>query len=286
MSGDHAQLMQRMRAMWAEGDWPAIAARLDDAAASLATQCGVAPGDKVLDVAAGNGNAAVWAARAGAQVVATDLSPLLVEQGQRRCEADGLAVDWTEADMEDLPFADATFDAVLCAFGISFAPRLEVALGEMFRVARPGGHIALVNWTRDGWPARMSAVMERHLRPPSATAPSRLADKGAAVGLWLLENAAEVRMERGVVWQHFASPQAWFEHWHASAPQMAVARGALSDEQYDKLRDDLIASVSAADTGEGSGCRWACPYLIVVATRRPMGDDYVEPRRQGVEASA
>lgn len=270
---DHVQFKQGMREMWAEGDWAAIAARMDCAARALVEECAIGPGDDVLDVAAGTGNVAVWGARAGARVVATDLSPLLVDQGRLRCAAERLAVDWREADMEDLPFDDASFDSVLSAFGISFAPRPEVALSEMFRVTRPGGCVGLANWTRGGWPASVGAIMERHFRPPSSSAPPPAEDKAGTLAAWLLEHAASVRTEHGFVWQQFESPQAWWEHWDGSAPQMAVARRMLPEERYRQLRDELIESVSAANTGDETSCRWPSPYLLLVAAKRPSAND-------------
>lgn len=268
---DQAEVKERMRAMWAEGNWAAIAVLLDGAARALVEECRVGANHNVLEVAAGNGNVAVWAARAGARVVATDLSAVLVDQGRRRCAAEGLEVEWREADMEDLPFAEATFDTVLCAFGIGFAPRPELALAEMFRVARPGGCVGLANWTRDGWAARLGAVMERHVRPPAATEASGSDYRPGRLAAWLLEHAATVRMERGVVSESFASPEAWWEHWHASAPQMAMARRALTAEQYDGLRADLVAAARTADNGNGngSGFRLGSEYLVVVANKRP-----------------
>lgn len=270
MIPDHVQVKAGMRAMWAEGDWSAIAAHLDEAARALVVECGLEPGHQVLDVAAGNGNVTVWAARTGARVTATDLSPAMVEQGRQRCATEGLDVQWREADMEELPFLDATFDLVLSAFGISFAPRLEVALGEMFRVVGPGGCVGLVDWTRDGWPAQIGAILQRHLFAASSGGmrPTRHEAGSPGLGGWLVDNAATVRIRRGVVWQRFTSAQAWWDHWHASAPQMAIARSRLSPDQYQELRDELIASADDASTGR-TDCHLGSEYLLVVATKRP-----------------
>lgn len=121
---------------------------------------------------------------------------------------------------------------------------------------------------RDGWAARIGAVMERHLRPASVRDMSSSDQRAGTLSAWLLEHAATVRMERGVVSEIFASPEAWCEHWHSSAPQMAMASRALSSERYEELRADLVAAARAAGNSNGSGFRLGSEYLVVVASKR------------------
>src|SRR3954470_5513043 len=135
---DLAQLKERMKDFWALGDYPEVAKRFMPAAEALVAACDIGVGDHVLDVAAGNGNVAVAAAGTGARVTATDFAPPLLELGRARTEAQGLDVRWEHADAEALPYPDGAFDATTSAFGLMFAPRPEVAVGEAFRVVRPG----------------------------------------------------------------------------------------------------------------------------------------------------
>src|SRR6185437_12661685 len=144
-TGADQALKAKHRAMWALGDYPALAADLVSGLGPVLVEaCGVGPGDRVLDVAAGTGNAAIPAALAGASVVASDLTPELLDAGRARAEAAGASLDWIEADAENLPFEDESFDVVISAIGVMFAPRHQVAADELVRVCRPGGTISLL----------------------------------------------------------------------------------------------------------------------------------------------
>jgi SAM-dependent methyltransferase len=140
--------------MWSLGDYRELARQFEPTAAALVEACGVGPGMEVLEVAAGTGNLAVAAARRGARVVASDLTPRMVELGQQRSAAEGLAIEWLEADAEDLPFDAGRFDVAASTFGAMFAPRPQVAATELFRVVRSGGTVGLANWTPQGYLGR------------------------------------------------------------------------------------------------------------------------------------
>src|SRR3954464_3735512 len=144
-------LKARHRAMWASGDYPSMVETwLLPLGDRLVEASGIEPGMRVLDVAAGTGNAALPAARRGARVTASDLTPELLEAGRRRADAEGLPLEWAEAAAERLPFADASFDVVMSAIGVMFAPQHRVAAHELVRVCRPGGTIGLLSWTPEG----------------------------------------------------------------------------------------------------------------------------------------
>jgi SAM-dependent methyltransferase len=156
------------RAMWALGDYPVLAADIiSDLGQILVGACGMRPGDRVLDVAAGSGNAAIPAARAGASVVACDLTPELLAAGQRQAEREGIELEWREADAEALPFGDGEFDVVMSCLGVMFAPRHRVSAGELVRVCRPGGTIGLLSWTPEGFIGQMFAAMKPYAPPPN-----------------------------------------------------------------------------------------------------------------------
>jgi ubiquinone/menaquinone biosynthesis C-methylase UbiE len=160
-------LKQKHRAMWAAGDYPALANELiSNVGAILVEACGVQRGQRVLDVAAGAGNAAIPAAMMGARVVASDLTPELFDAGRRQAEDRGVQLEWTEADAEALPFGDNEFDVVMSCLGAMFAPHHQRAADELVRVCRPGGTIGLLSWTPEGFIGRMFAAMKPFAPPP------------------------------------------------------------------------------------------------------------------------
>src|SRR5919206_3121052 len=169
-------LKQTHRSTWAAGDYPAVAEYIDDVPPrDLLDRVDVRPGEDVLDVATGTGNAALRAAAAGANVVGLDLTPELFAAAWRRMDEWGVAVDWVEGDAEDLPFDDESFDAVLSVFGVQFAPRHQVVARELARVGRPGGRIGLVNWTPEGQIGELFRIMGRYMpAPPSYASPPPL----------------------------------------------------------------------------------------------------------------
>jgi ubiquinone/menaquinone biosynthesis C-methylase UbiE len=255
------------RRFWALGDYRRVAIHLEAAAAPLVAACAVAPGERVLDVGAGDGNVAVAAAAAGATVVASDLTPELVARGRARTR--GLDVDWLEADAEALPFGDGRFDATLSAFSLQYAPRPAVALAEALRVTRRGGVVGLASWTADGYTAEMSAIAGRRLPAPAlATTPWAWGDE-ATVREWLAPAADVVEIGRGGIHWEFASLADARHHLAANTPIVIVARELLDAESYAALLDELVDLVDRR--GERApGGRIAVPgdYLRVVARKR------------------
>src|SRR5687767_14315803 len=152
---DFAAIKRRQQATWASGDFAVVGTTLQIVGETLAEAVDVCAGEHVLDVAAGNGNATLAAARRFANVISTDYVGALLDKGRARARAEGLAVHFEEADVENLPFADGTFDVVLSTFGAMFAPDQERAASEMMRVLRPGGRLGLANWTPEGFIGRL-----------------------------------------------------------------------------------------------------------------------------------
>src|SRR5687767_13820162 len=167
---DAAAIKERQREIWGLGDYSWMSRVLRPAAVALCDACAVGAGQEVLDVAAGDGNFATACAFEGADVTASDLSPGMVERGRARSAAEGYDIEWIEADVEDLPFEEASFDCVGSVFGAMLAPRPEVAAREMFRVARPGNTVGLAVWVPDGASIEMFRIGRRYA-PPSELPP-------------------------------------------------------------------------------------------------------------------
>ncbi len=164
---DFAAIKQRQQATWASGDFAVIGTTLQIVGESLAEAVDVRAGERVLDVAAGNGNATLAAARRFAEVTSTDYVPALLDKGRERARAEGLSVQFQVADAEQLPFDDGSFDVVLSTFGAMFTPEHGRAAREMLRVVRNGGRIGLANWTPEGFIGRLFKVIGAHLPPPA-----------------------------------------------------------------------------------------------------------------------
>lgn len=177
---DDTALKARHRAMWALGDYPTVAEQvIPDLGAVLVHACRVRPGQRVLDVAAGSGNAAIPAALAGADVVASDLTPEMFERGREVAKGQGVALDWQEADAENLPFPDDAFDVVLSCVGVMFAPHHQRSAVELVRVCRPGGTIGVISWTPEGFVGEMFTAMKPFVAslPPGAQSPPLWGDE-------------------------------------------------------------------------------------------------------------
>ncbi len=171
---DFSALKARQQAAWASGDFAVIGTTLQIVGEQLAEACDLRCDERVLDVAAGNGNATLAAARRGCKVTSTDYVSTLLDRGAERARAERLEVEFQVADAEALPFADASFDAVLSTFGVMFAPDQAQAASELARVCRPGGRIGLANWTPEGFLGQMFKVMGRHVPPPAGAQPPSL----------------------------------------------------------------------------------------------------------------
>ncbi|HEX2125018.1 MAG TPA: methyltransferase domain-containing protein [Thermoleophilaceae bacterium] len=259
------QLKANARASWGESSYAALSERLRPAAAELVRAAGIGPGMRVLDVAAGDGNGAVEALRAGAEAVASDLAPMQVEQGRQRVAAEGLDIEWFEADAEDLPFAEGEFDAVTSVFGAMFAPRPERVAAELFRVVRPGGTVAMANWRPEGFQARFFQTMDKFRGPaPEGVPPPPLWGVEEVVRERLGPYAAEVRVEPAAVPWRFESVQAMAEFFQKSSPRPS----SVPEEKRGALLAELRELVNEFNRGEGGAVAIDAAYSIVVARKR------------------
>ncbi len=161
-------LKARLKGMWMAGDFGEIAKHIEAGAEAFIARLELKPGDRVLDVACGSGNLSMPAARAGAIVTGVDIATNLLEQARARAAAEGLKIQFDEGDAEALPYADASFDVVVSMFGAMFAPRPELVAAELVRVCRPGGRLAMANWTPEGFIGQMFKITGKHVPPPPA----------------------------------------------------------------------------------------------------------------------
>jgi SAM-dependent methyltransferase len=263
---DFAQLKERMKDFWALGDYPEVARRFEGVAEALIGVCDIGPGDRVLDVAAGNGNVAVAAARTGARVTASDFTPALVEAGRARTRALGLDVRWDEADVEDLPYPDGLFDAVTSTFGLMFAPRPEVAAAEAFRVVRPGGVVGLTAWTPDGFTGQVTSLLGEYLPVPMGTAHPIDWGIEATVRRRLAVHTRALELTRGTVMWEFRSVSATLDWQERNFGALVAARRGLGD-RYSELRERLIGLIREWNRAEDGSVRVPAAYLLVVARR-------------------
>ncbi|MFI8167959.1 class I SAM-dependent methyltransferase [Streptomyces sp. NPDC085931] len=266
-------LKSKHRAMWAQGDYPSLAAELiPELGPVLVEACGVRPGQKVLDVGAGSGNAAIPAALAGADVVASDLTPELFGAGRRAAERQGTRLTWREADAEALPFGDAEFDTVLSCVGVMFAPHHERAAGELVRVCRPGGTIGLLSWTPQGFIGRMFATMKPYAPPPppGAQPPPLWGDEDHVRAL-LGDRVTDLRAERRTVRiERFGTPELFRDYFKERyGPTISVYRNIAGDpDQVAALDRELAQLARDADLGTSPGgtvLDWE--YLLCTARR-------------------
>lgn len=258
------------RAMWALGDYPAVAAELiSPLGRRLVEACDVRADEHVLDVAAGSGNVAIPAAERGARVVASDLTPQLLDAGRSAAAERGLTLEWQEADAEALPYEDSRFDAVLSCVGVMFTPDHQAAADELVRVCRPGGRIGLINWTPEGFIGQMFSTMKPYAPPPPAGAsPPPLWGDPDHVTALLGDRVDDLAFDRRTVAvDRFARPEEFVDFFKANyGPTIAVYRGLADDPDRVAALDDELR-VLAERFSLGPGCHLEWEYLQATATR-------------------
>jgi ubiquinone/menaquinone biosynthesis C-methylase UbiE len=259
-------LKERQQAMWASGDFAVIGTTLQIVGELLCEGVDVRSNERVLDVAAGNGNATLAAARRFARVTSTDYVPSLLERGRRRAEADGLDVRFEVADAEALAYPDASFDVVLSTFGVMFAPDHEQAAREMMRVCRPGGRIGLASWTPTGFLGKLFRVVGNHVPPiPGVRSPLLWGTDAHCHDLF-----AGTRTIAQTV-RHFAfryrSAAHWVEIFRAYYGPVHKAFASLEEDRQAALETDLIALLRQSDRGDSTGLVVHGQYLETVITR-------------------
>jgi len=257
----------RQQAAWSSGDYAVVGTTLQIVGEMLCEAVDLRSNQRVLDVAAGNGNATLAAARRFAEVVSTDYVGALLDRGRERAQAEHLQVTFQQADAENLPFADATFDVVLSTFGVMFTPNQELAAREMLRVCRPGGKIGMANWTPDGFIGRLFKTIGKYVPPaPGVKSPSLWGSK-AHLDVLFGSNAAIAAQSRNFVFR-YKSPEHWVDIFRTYYGPVLKAFAAITADARQALENDLYALLEEFNIAEDGTLVVPSEYLEVVITRK------------------
>jgi SAM-dependent methyltransferase len=266
-----AELKGRHRKMWASGDYPAMVETfLLPLGPRLAEAAGAGPGKRVLDVAAGTGNASIPAAERGASVTASDLTPELFDAGRRRAESSGVELEWVEADAEKLPFDDESFDVVMSSIGAMFAPHHQDVADELVRVCRPGGTIALLSWTPEGMIGGLFRTMGPFVpAPPPGAQPPPLWGSEEHVNELFGDRVDWGTLERDILEvTAFERPGDYGEHFKSYyGPTIVALANAAKNGREDEFDQALDAFCEEWNRGSADGARFEQEYLLAVGTR-------------------
>jgi ubiquinone/menaquinone biosynthesis C-methylase UbiE len=263
MTDDFFTVKARQQAMWASGDFAVIGTTLQIVGESICEAVDLRAGERVLDVAAGNGNASLAAARRFARVTSTDYVPALLERGRRRAEAEGLDIVFEPADAESLPYEDDAFDVVLSTFGAMFTPNHACAARELLRVCRPGGRIGLACWTPAGFIGRLLRTVGAHVPPIPGVASPALWGKPDHLDALFASASARAYTPRTFAFR-YESAEHFVNVFRAYYGPVHKAFAALDARGQEALEADLIALLRQSDEGGGAGLVVQGEYLEVV----------------------
>ncbi|GEP02996.1 class I SAM-dependent methyltransferase [Methylobacterium oxalidis] len=263
---DFKAIKERQRATWSSGDYAVVGTTLQIVGERLCEAVDLRFDERVLDVAAGNGNASLAAARRGADVTATDYVGALLERAGERAAADRLSIRLQEADAEALPFEDGSFDVVLSTFGVMFTPNQEAAAREMLRVCRTGGRIGLANWTPDGFIGQLFRLIGRHVPPPPGLRSPAL--WGTPERLDELFAGHEVAATSQVFSFRYRSPEHWLDVFRTFYGPTNRAFAALDGERQASLEADILDLLTRSNRGGSETLIVPSAYLEVVVTKR------------------
>lgn len=263
---DLVALKARQKATWASGNYAVIGTTLQIVGEELCEALDRRSGETVLDVAAGNGNATLAAARRWATVTSTDYVPALLEQGRARAAAEGLLVTFEEADAEALPFADGAFDVVMSTFGVMFAPDQDQAARELWRVCRQGGRIGLANWTPDGFIGQLFKTIGAHLPPPAGVKGPPL--WGTEQRLAELFPGATIHVHPRIFAFRYLSPQHWMDVFCTWYGPTQKAFQSLDDTKQKVLAADMLALANRFNGADDGTLVAQGAYLQIVVERR------------------
>jgi ubiquinone/menaquinone biosynthesis C-methylase UbiE len=266
-SPDLAALKTRQQAAWSTGNYAVVGTTIQIVGESLCEALDLRSGSRVLDVAAGNGNATLAAARRWCQVTSTDYVGSLLESGRARARAEGHAIQFQEADAESLPFPDASFDVVISTFGVMFTPDQEKAAGELARVCRPGGRIGLANWTPESFIGRLFKTIGKYVPPAAGVKSPALWGTKARLTELFGKTAKEIRTASREFTFRYRSPEHFIEVFRTYYGPMNKTFGALDAERQAAFTRDLLALMERDNRSGDSTLVLPSEYLEVVIER-------------------
>jgi ubiquinone/menaquinone biosynthesis C-methylase UbiE len=265
---DLEALKVRQHGAWSSGDYAIVGTTLQIVGEQLCEALDIHSGQRVLDVAAGNGNVTLAAARRWCDVVSTDYVQSLLERGRARAEAEGLAVEFRHADAEALSFADAVFDVVVSTFGVMFTPRQDKAAAELLRVCKSGGKIGLANWTPEGFIGQLFKTLGKYLPPPAGTKSPALWGTQARITEMFGAAAASVTAEKRHFNFRYRSPEHFLEIFKNYYGPMLKAFAALDETNQQGLRNDLLALIRSMNRAKDGTMVVPSEYLEVVVVKK------------------
>ena len=263
---DNSALTSRMQQTWATGDFNRVAVGILDASDALVRAVDVRPGERVLDVACGSGNAALAAARRYADVVGLDYVPALIARARLRAEAEGTQVEFQVGDAQALPFPDNTFDVVISVFGVIFAPDQERAMTELLRVTRPGGRIGLATWMPEGMGGETFRAMSKYVPPPPGALP--VVRWGTGEGLREIAGGSiDFTLNRRTFFQYYRSVDHMLDTFFQFFGPAVRARESVGEAGYPALRRDLGEVFGRLNRATDGTAQVASDYLEVLMTK-------------------
>jgi SAM-dependent methyltransferase len=265
---DLAAVKLKQKTAWSAGDYAVVGTTLQIVGENLCEALDLHAGERVLDVAAGNGNATLAAARRWCDVVSTDYVGALLERGKARASAEGLDVRFEEADAENLPYADASFDVVLSTFGVMFTPNQERAANELARVCKPGGKIGLANWTPSGFIGQLFKVIGRYVPPPAGVKPPSLWGTEERLRELFDERIATLGTTRQNFVFRYRTPQHWLDTFRTYYGPVQKAFDAVDAARQESLAADLIQLVQQFNRASDGAMLVPSEYLEIVIKRR------------------
>jgi len=265
---DLAAVKARQQGAWSSGDYAVVGTTLQIVGEELCEALDLRPGTKVLDVAAGNGNVTLAAARRWCEVTSTDYVPALLERASERAAAERLVIDFLEADAEDLPFPDASFDVVVSTFGVMFTADQDRAAAELLRVCKPGGKIGLANWTPEGFIGQVFKTLGKHLPPPPGVKSPALWGTRVRLDEMFGAQASKINAASRMFVFRYRSPQHWLDVFKTFYGPMLKAFAALDANAQAALTRDLLALAGEFNRAGGDTMAVRSEYLEVVITKR------------------